>query len=285
MIKIEHTLFALPFTLSAAALAINYQLEQGLTFKPMVFLWIALCLLGARSAGMTLNRIIDSDIDAANPRTAKREIPSGKISKSQAWLFTIASLGVLIFSAFQLPKLCQYLLPIPIIWVWVYPYLKRFTWFCHFFLGTTLGGATLGGWIAITGSVDTLAPIYLALAVTSWVSGFDIIYACQDYEHDIQAGIRSIPAKFGLKGALQISKFLHFMMLLMMYFAGEALILGLFYKLGIAATMVALWYEHKLANEALAETNLAKIDKAFFTVNSWISVVIFVFVLLEITGH
>ncbi len=295
MIKIEHTLFALPFTLSAAVLAIDYLNNQNALllaanpeatitkFNPIVFLWIVLCMLGARSAGMTLNRIIDAEVDAANPRTADREIPKGKISKAQAWLFTFISFSFLIYATFQLPKLCQYLLPIPVIWVWVYPYLKRFTWFCHFFLGTTLAGAALGGWIAITGTLDTLAPVFFSFAVLSWVAGFDIIYACQDYEHDIKAGIKSVPARFGLKGALQISRFLHFLSPVFLYFTAEALNLGLVFKIGVLLTIAALFYEQKLVKAALKENNMQKIDKAFFEVNSWISVLILFFVILEIT--
>lgn len=274
MIKIEHTIFSLPFALSAALLG----LQTVDDFNPWVFLWIFICLLGARSAGMTLNRIIDAEIDAKNPRTADREIPKGTINKTQAWAFTILSFALLIFGAFQLPKLCQLLLPIPVIWLWIYPYLKRFTWFCHFFLGITLGGATLGGWIAITGSVNSLAPIYLALAVSSWVAGFDIIYSCQDYEHDKQNNIHSIPVKFGLKGALQISKFMHVLTPLMLYMAGDLLNLGIYYKLAILFSIIALFYEQKLVNHK----DLTQVDKAFFTVNSWISVAIFAFVLLEV---
>lgn len=286
MIKIEHTLFSLPFVLSAAVLALDslepYKSIIDTNYDYLNFLWIFLCLLGARSAGMTLNRIIDAKIDAKNPRTANREIPQGKISLLQAWFFTVVSIAVLVFAAFQLPKLCQLLLPIPIIWVWTYPYLKRFTWFCHFFLGTTLAGATLGGWIAITGSVDTLAPIYLSLAVMTWVSGFDIIYACQDYEHDKAHDIKSVPARFGLKGATQLSKFLHFLTPLFLYFAGEELALGLIYKVGIFFVIAALLYEQKLVKAAIEQNDMNKIDKAFFQVNSWISVLIFTFVILDV---
>ena len=283
MIKIEHTLFALPFTLSAALLAIyDLQVFQDQAFKPISFLWIFICFLGVRSAGMTLNRLIDAKIDAKNPRTKDREIPKGKISKTQAIFFTGISLALLIFGAFQLPKLCQILLPIPIIWVIIYPYLKRFTYFCHFFLGSTLGGAALGGWIAITGTIENLAPIYFALAVTTWVSGFDIIYACQDYEHDIKNGIHSIPAKFGIKAALQISRFLHFLSPLFLYLTGRELMLGIIYKTGVMLVIAALFYEQKLVQDAIDKDDCKKLNKAFFTVNSWISILILLFVVLEV---
>ena len=282
MIKIEHTLFSLPFVLSAAVLAIYYLSSSSilsLEFWSVVpwqsFVWIALCLLGARSAGMSLNRIIDAEIDARNPRTAEREIPAGKISKTQAWIFTLFSFAFLIYGAFQLPKLCQILLPIPVIWVFVYPYLKRLTWFAHFFLGTTLAGATLGGWIAITGTVDTLAPVYLSLAVCFWVSGFDIIYATQDLDFDREAKLHSVPSVFGRDKALRLARFLHFLTPLFLFWAGESLGLGLIYKLGTLAVIAALFYEQKLVQDG-------KIEAAFFTVNSWISVLIFVFVLLDL---
>ena len=241
-------------------------------------------MLGARSAGMTLNRIIDAKIDAHNPRTSAREIPMGKISLPKAYIFTAVSLVILISSAFQLPRLCQLLLPIPVIWVWVYPYLKRFTWLCHFFLGTTLGGATLGGWIAVVGGIETMAPVYLSLAVCFWVSGFDIIYALQDYEFDIEHKIHSIPAKFGIQKALYIARACHLLTPLFLYFTAEALRLGIYFRLGILAVVVILCYEQKIVSRIRysVPTVGERIEKAFFTLNSWISVLILCFVIMEI---
>lgn len=270
MIKIEHTLFSLPFVLSAALLAIKTQSD----FNPMALLWMALCLLGARSAGMSLNRIFDAKIDAANPRTNDREIPAGKISKSSAWLFTAISIAIYIYAAAQLPRLCLYLSSIPLIWITAYPFFKRFSFLAHVFLGTTLAGATLGGWIAITGSVETLAPIYLALAVMFWVTGFDVIYSTMDIDFDIQQGLHSIPARFGKKAALQFARLCHLLTPVFLYLAGQALNLGLYYNLGIVAVIIALLFEQKLVKEE-------KIEAAFFTVNTWISVLILAFVLLE----
>lgn len=272
MIKIEHTLFSLPFVISSALLAINYQEWQ---FKPVVFLWISLALLGARSAGMTLNRILDADIDLRNPRTQDREIPQGKISKNQAWIFTVLSLVILIYSAFQLPRLCQILLPIALTWLFVYSWMKRVTWLCHFVLGTTLGGATLGAWIAITGNLDSFAPVYLALAVSFWVAGFDIFYSLQDAEFDLSQKLHSIPAKFGKSTAIKIARFAHLLTPVFLYLCGQELGLGHYYKLGILFTVAALFYEQKLVSEE-------KIEAAFFTVNSWISVLILFFVILEL---
>ncbi len=274
MIKIEHTLFSLPFVLAAATLAYNFQpLAAGLLFQR--FFWIIIALTSARAAGMALNRIIDKDIDAANPRTASRELASGTLSLRAAWILVALSLLIYIVAVLYMPPLCQWLSPIPVIWIITYPYLKRLTYFSHLFLGTTLGGATLGAWIAITGAVDNLAPVYLALAVVSWVTGFDIIYATQDIDFDKASGLHSIPSRFGFANAVRITKFLHFLTPLCLYLCGLELGLGLAYKLGVLAVIAALFYEQQLVKES-------KIEAAFFTVNTWISFVILGAVLAEI---
>jgi len=273
MIKVEHTIFSLPFVISASLLAVYYQGFKPIDF--MVFFWIALCLLAGRSAGMALNRLVDADIDAKNPRTQNRELPSGQISKKSALVFIAISLIIFIFSALQLPSLCKILMPIALLWLLAYSYLKRITWLCHFFLGTTLGGATLGGWIAITNSIDTMAPIYLALAVTFWVSGFDIIYATQDEGFDREHKLHSIPAQFGKVAAFRIARLCHLLTPILLYLCGQELNLGLYYKLGILVVIAALFYEQKLANEN-------KIEAAFFTVNSWISVIICLSIVFDI---
>jgi 4-hydroxybenzoate polyprenyltransferase len=271
MIKIEHTLFSLPFVVSSVLLA---QIHSGIEFKPFVFLWIALSLLGARSLGMTLNRIFDADIDALNPRTQLREIPSGKISKKQAYVFSFFSLVVLIYSAFQLPTLCQKLLPIALVWLFAYSWIKRFSCLCHFVLGTTLGGATLGAWIASTGSLDSLVPIYFSLAVSCWVAGFDIFYSIQDYDFDRKQNLHSIPAVFGVKNAILIARFLHVLTPFLLYYVGFLMNLGIIYKLGVLGVILALVYEARLVSES-------KIEKAFFTVNSWISFLIMLSIILD----
>lgn len=278
MVKIEHTLFSLPFVLSASLLAIIY---QGYDFKNWQnFIWIMLALFSARSAGMTLNRLIDSSIDAKNPRTAQREIPKGEISKTTAWIFTVLSILVLLLCANQLPSICVKLFPIAFVWLIAYSFLKRFTWLCHFFLGTTLGGATYAGWIAITGTAFALdgsflwAPIYLALAVSFWVSGFDIYYALQDLDFDKKEKLHSIPSKFGAQKAKMTARFCHFLTPLFLYLTAAALDLGIIFKLGIVAVIACLIYEQKLV-----EAN--KIEKAFFTINTWISVLILIFVIAE----
>lgn len=273
MIKLEHTLFSLPFVVASALLAIYYKNFQDYSLIALV--WIALALLGARSLGMTLNRIYDAEIDAKNPRTKEREIPAGKISKTQAWIFAIVSLLVLNYAAFQLPRLCQILLPIALIWLFSYSWMKRVTWLCHFVLGTTLGGATLGAWIAVTGDLTSLAPVYLALAVSFWVAGFDIYYSTQDMDFDKEHNLNSIPVKFGREAAIKIARFSHLLTPVFLYLTGENLGLGLIYKLGIFVVIVALYYEQQLVKEN-------KIEEAFFLVNSWISVVICSFIALEI---
>ncbi|MCH2227434.1 MAG: putative 4-hydroxybenzoate polyprenyltransferase [Candidatus Caenarcaniphilales bacterium] len=277
MIKLEHTLFSLPFVLISATMSLKYMQNssENFSFNWIVFLWIILCLFGARSAGMTLNRIIDASIDKLNPRTANREIPAGKISKQESWYFSLAGILVLIFSAFQLPKICQILLPIPIIWVWAYPYLKRFTWFCHFFLGTTLGGATLGAWIAVSGAFNHIAPFYLFFAISFWVGAFDIIYAIGDLDFDREKNLNSIPAKFGKENSLRIVKFLHFLTVLLLYLFGESLSLGLFYKIGLIVFLAGLVYEQKLAAKD-------KLEAAFFTVNSWLGIILLLFLILDL---
>jgi len=274
MIKIEHTLFSLPFVLAAAALAYDFQPLAIAVLIQRLFL-IIIALTSARSAGMALNRIIDKDIDAANPRTTERELASGKLSLAAAWLLVVFSLLIYIVVVFYLPRLCQYLSPIPVIWIFVYPYLKRLTYFSHLFLGTTLGGATLGAWIAITGAVDNLAPVYLALAVVFWVTGFDIIYATQDIEFDRARALHSVPSRFGLTAAIRITRVLHFLTPLFLYLCGLELGLGTVYKLGVLAVIIVLFYEQQLVKES-------KIEAAFFTVNTWISFLILAAVMFEI---
>lgn len=272
MIKIEHTLFSLPFVISAVLLALEYTHQS---FRLMPFVWVSLCLLGARSLGMTLNRIFDAQIDSRNPRTQNREIPSGKITKSQAYFFSFLALVIFIYSAFQLPRLCQILLPIALLWLFAYSWMKRFTFLCHFVLGTTLGGATLGAWIATTGTLDSWIPIYFALAVSVWVAGFDIFYSIQDFEFDRRENLHSIPAVFGVKNAILVARFLHVLTPFLLYYVGFLMNLGIIYKLGVLGVILALIYEAKLVRED-------KIETAFFTVNSWISVLIMLAIVLDL---
>lgn len=271
MIKIEHTFFSLPFALSSSLLAMHFVHA----YKFLNLFWACLALFGARSMAMTLNRIIDLRIDSINPRTQNRELPSKKISLKSAWIMAFISCLIFVYSSFQLPKLCQILLPIAVLWLWAYSYFKRFTYLCHFALGLSVAGASLGAWIAVTGSCDSLAPIFLSMAVLTWVSAFDVIYAIQDFEFDRSFQIQSIPSRFGIQASIQVAKFLHLLTPIFLYLVCIELNLGLCFKLGILFVIFALIFEQKLIKEG-------QIEKAFFDINVWISVVILFFVILEI---
>jgi len=271
MIKLEHTVFALPFALSGLILAAP-QLPSVSTVA-----FTILAFVGARSAAMTLNRLIDSRIDAANPRTSDRAIAAGRIKPSTALFFAILSFALMLFAASKLPPICLMLSPIAVFWLSFYSYTKRFTWLCHIVLGIALGGAALGGWVAAAGTITGLGPWLLALAVTTWVAGFDIIYACQDYKFDTETKVFSIPARFGIARALQISTFLHVITVACLMWLGATLHLGIFYGLGFAAVAAMLAYEHSLVKA----DDLSKVNAAFFNVNGIVSIVCFLMILLD----
>src|SRR5215203_162675 len=214
MIKFEHTLFALPFAFLGAILA-----AEGLpTLKQIV--WITVAMVGARSAAMTFNRITDRDFDAENPRTAGRELPTGKLSITFAWAFLIVSLVVFVFAAYSLNWLTFALSPVALLSVLGYSYAKRFTAFSHLILGWALAISPTAAWIAVRGAIDSEVPLLLSLLVLMWTAGFDVMYACQDYEFDRKAGLRSIPARFGIARSLWIARLFHFqafVVLLLLY--------------------------------------------------------------------
>lgn len=273
MIKVEHTVFALPFALSGLILA-----GPGLPAMPTVF-WTIVAFIGARSAAMTWNRLIDSDIDEKNPRTAQRALPAGRITKMQAAILSIASSLLMIFAASKLPPICLWLSPIAVFWLWFYSYTKRFTWLCHIFLGIALGGAALGGWAAASGALAGISPWLLALAVTTWVAGFDIIYALQDIQFDRSEHLYSIPARFGVAKALTISISLHVVTTLCLVCLGLSMHLGIFYWLGVLFVAGMLAYEHSLVKP----DDLSRIDAAFFNVNGIVSILTFVAILADKT--
>jgi 4-hydroxybenzoate polyprenyltransferase len=276
MIKFEHTVFALPFALSGLILA-----APGLP-PASVFLWTILAFAGARAAAMTLNRLIDAKIDALNPRTAERAIPAGRISSKMAIIATIVAFSLMIIAACQLPRLCLYLSPIAVIWLSIYSFTKRFTWLCHIVLGIALGGAALGGWVAAGGSLDQPAPWLLAVAVATWVAGFDIIYALQDVDFDRKQKLHSIPARFGVKNGLIISTVLHVFTVMSLIAVGVSLSLGVCYWGGVLLVACMLTYEHSL----IKPTDLSKINAAFFTVNGVVSILtFFVFLLDKVIRH
>ncbi|MBI1919871.1 MAG: 4-hydroxybenzoate octaprenyltransferase [Geobacter sp.] len=271
MIKFSHTVFALPFAFTGGVLAAG-----GLPTFYQLF-WIVMAMVGARTAAMGLNRMIDAEIDAENPRTRSRAIPAGLIGKGAVIVFILLALALMLYSAYRLNTLCLYLSPIAVFFLVLYSYCKRFTSLAHIVLGICLAGAPVGAWIAIRGSVD-LPVIVLGLAVLFWVAGFDILYALQDLEFDRQRGLHSIPVKLGANGTLWAARLFHLAMVALLLFLGFQLGLGAWYGMGLAATSGMLLYEHWL----LRGGNLEKIDAAFLNMNGYISVTIFAFTLLDV---
>ena len=278
MIKFEHTIFALPFAYMGAFLAVWYR-SNGQSALPTAaqFIYITLAMVGARTAAMSLNRLADRYIDALNPRTAGRAIPAGALGVLEVWVYTILSFAVLIFSALQLSPLAVKLLPITVIALLGYSYTKRFTWLCHVALGIAIGIAPMGSWVAITNSLD-LSAWLLGLAVAFWIAGFDIIYACQDFEFDKKNGVYSIPARFGIKAALYISSAFHVVAAILLLSLGIQLNLGVIYFVGYVIAVAILYYEHTLVKPH----DLSKLNMAFMNMNGYLSTLMFVFTLGEL---
>jgi 4-hydroxybenzoate polyprenyltransferase len=265
MIKFEHTLFALPFALLGAILAAN-----GLPEWWQIF-WITIAMAGARSAAMTFNRIADREIDAANPRTANRELPSGKLTVRFAWVFLFVSIAVFELAAYSLNWLTFALSPVALLSVLGYSYAKRFTAFSHLLLGWALAISPTAAWIAVRGTIDSEVPLLLSLLVLMWTTGFDVMYACQDYEFDRASGLRSIPTRFGIKNALWIARLFHFqafIVLLLLYLVTD---LGWLALVGVLAVGTLLIYQHTLVRP----NDLSKMNAAFFTTNAFVSIILF----------
>lgn len=266
MIKFEHTLFALPFAFLGAILAAN-----GFpTWWQM--LWITVAMFGARAAAMTFNRIVDRDIDAKNSRTANRELPSGKLSVGFAWAFLYVSIGIFLLASYSLNWLTFALSPVALIFILGYSYAKRFTAFAHVFLGIALAISPSAAWIAVRGSLSDEVPLLLSLLVLMWSAGFDVLYACQDAAFDKQAGLRSIPARYGVKNALWMARLFHlqaFIVLVLLYFATG---LGYLALGGVVAVAVLLVYQHTLVRA----NDLSRLNAAFFTTNAFLSVILLV---------
>ncbi len=269
MIKVEHTVFALPFALTSALIAAG-----GFPTLHQVF-WITLALFGARTSAMSLNRLIDADIDAANPRTRSRHIPSGKVKKAEAFLLSLTGFLIMVLSAYRLNPLALKLSPIAIAILSLYSFTKRFTWACHIVLGIAVSLAPLGSWVAIRGSVN-LTAIVLSLSVALWVAGFDIIYALQDIDFDREHGIYSIPSKLGVGMAFRISRLFHVLTLFGLIYTGLAEKVGLFYFIGLAAVSYLMVREHMTVSR-----DRSKIDYAFFNLNGYISLTVFIFTLIS----
>ncbi len=276
-VKFEHSIFALPFVYSGAVLAAGSINPEFI----LNFILITIAAVTARSSAMALNRIIDSNIDALNPRTKNRHIPAGKIGPLDAKIFTIISGSIFFLSAYLLNPLCFFLAPIPLVMFVIYPYLKRYTALTHLFLGACLGIAPLGGFLAITGNFDMNAliePALISFFVMFWTAGFDIIYAIQDVKFDRSHNLHSIPAKFGVPNALKISFAFHlaaalFLIILYIIYPFSYIFLS-----GILIIILLLFYEHKL----ISNFDAVKIQKAFFNVNAVVSTLFFIFLAYEV---
>ena len=266
MIKFSHTVFALPFALTGALLAAN-----GLPSGRQV-LWICLAMAGARTAAMGLNRLVDAEIDAKNPRTANRAIPAGLIGKGATLVFIAAATLLLLFAAMMLNPLCLRLSPVAIFFLVLYSFCKRFTSLAHVVLGICLAAAPMGAWAAIRGSIDTPALI-LGGIVLFWVAGFDILYALQDLEFDRAAGLHSIPVALGVEGSLRAARLFHLVMMGLLLWLFVTMHLGALFLAGILVAGAMLLYEHLL----LKDGNLDKLDAAFFNMNGYISIAILAF--------
>ena len=271
MIKFEHSVFALPFALTGALLAFR---EQSFHLGPAAIklAWIVVAMVAARSAAMAFNRLVDADLDARNPRTRTRHLPSGLLSRGFAWGFVAVSAAVFLFAAGRLNTLCLRLAPVALAVVFCYSFTKRFTSFSHLVLGFSLGIAPAAAWIAVAGSLDPRI-LWLTAAVTFWTAGFDIIYACQDYEFDCAEALASVPRLLGIVGALWVSRFLHVLMVACLLVLVRALSLGPLALAGVAAVAALLLYEHSLVRAH----DLSRVNAAFFTMNGWVSVLFFLF--------
>jgi len=266
MIKIEHTLFALPFAFLGAVLAAN-----GLPTVWQV-LWIVIAMVGARSAAMAFNRIADRDFDARNPRTASRALPAGLLSVSFVWVFTILAAALFVLAAAMLNRLTLILSPVALACVLLYSFTKRWTQFSHLVLGACLSIAPTGAWIAVRGEIGSAAPLLLSLVVLLWTAGFDILYACQDYDFDRREGLRSIPARFGISRALWISRALHAAAFLALVWLFLVTGLGPIAFAGVLATGALLIYQHRLVRA----DDLGRLNAAFFTTNAFVSVILLI---------
>lgn len=271
LVRIEHTVFALPFAYVGAFLAAAAW--PGLADV----VWVTLAMVGARTLAMALNRLVDAELDARNPRTATRELPSGALARGQVLALCAAALVVFLVAISQLDPVVRYLWPIPVAMFVVYPYLKRFTWLCHFWLGACLALAPIGAWLAVSGTAPWEAWA-IGGAVLLWVAGFDLFYSLFDLEHDQRERLHSWAVRFGERGVFLGARMLHAGSVALLAAAGVGLQVGLLYWLGVVATAALLAYEHSIVRPG----NLRRLDAAFFTLNGIISVVFFVFVALDV---
>jgi 4-hydroxybenzoate polyprenyltransferase len=265
MIKFEHSVFALPFALTAALLAARFTTHAWPS--PKQLLWIIVAMVAARSAAMTINRIADLRFDKENPRTAQRALATGALSTGFAWMFTIAAIAVFFVAAWQLNPLALKLAPVALFVLFFYSYTKRFTNWSHLFLGFALGISPASAWIAVTGHLD-LRMLILCAAVTLWVGGFDVLYACQDVDFDRRAGLFSVPKRFGIAAALLIARAMHIGVVALLAWLAASFALPWPAWTGIAVVATLLSYEHSLVKA----DDLSKLDAAFFAMNGYISI-------------
>ena len=269
MIKWEHTVFALPFAYAG-------MLAAPVPFSFSNLFWITVAMIGARTAGMTLNRIIDAGIDARNPRTADRAIPKGLVGVKEAWVFTVVAIALLVLATFFLAPITRILWPLVVLGFVVYPYTKRFTWLCHLALGAANGLAPGAAWVAVTGEISW-TPVFIWAGAAFWVAGFDVIYALLDRDFDLENRVNSLPARFGIGPALVVSRVWHALSVAFLVAFGVAAGLGVVYYLGVVVVAWLLFYEQSLVRE----DDLSKLNMAFFTMNGVISAIFFLFVLLD----
>ena len=272
MIRFSHTLFAMPFALTSVVLA---SFSHKVTL--LKIFWIILAMVGARSAAMGFNRIVDREFDSRNPRTKNREIPAEKISVGEAALFVIGASLLLVLAAHELNQLCFYLSPVALAVVFFYSFTKRFTWLSHIFLGLGMGLAPLGAWLGIAGEF-ALAPIILGLTVVAWGAGFDIIYSLQDLDYDDEVGLFSMPKALGVNKALIVSSALHVVAFALLVSLKLILPLGGLYLIGLVVVGVTLIHQHRIVKP----DDLSKLNFAFFNMNAYLSIGLFVFTLVDV---
>jgi len=264
MIKIEHTLFALPFALLGAILA-----AEGLPDGRTLF-WILVAMVGARSAAMAFNRLVDCEFDRQNPRTRNRALPAGRVSPGYVRAFTVVSAAVFLVAAAMLNRLTLMLAPVALASILLYSYTKRFTEYSHLVLGWCLAIAPTGAWIAVRGALDSWLPLAVSLAVMMWVAGFDVIYACQDVDFDRRVGLHSLPARFGLRRALRIARVFHGIAFASLVWAFRLAGLRWLGGVGLAATLLLLIRQHRLVRP----DDLSRVNEAFFTTNACVSLIL-----------
>ncbi len=270
LVRLEHTVFALPFAYVGALLAVDGW--PGLA----TMAWITLAMVGARTLAMGLNRLVDAEIDERNPRTSGRELPAGALTPAQVIALCALALALYLVAVWQLEPIVRWLWPIPVLMFVVYPYLKRVTWLCHLWLGASLGLAPVGAWVAVTGGLPWQAWA-LGGAVCLWVAGFDLFYALFDREHDLAVGLHSWATRFGVQGVFLGARAMHAGAVLLLSAAGLGLDVGVWYWLGVLVVGALLAYEHAIVRP----DDLRRLDAAFFTVNGVLSIAFFAFVALD----